>query len=266
MNTNLKICYWSIAWGDYSYMLQTLIDSFHEFQIDGDFIAISDRELKNCINVNIDPNIPLDLSNYMFKFDYLKKLVNYDYDYFVFIDSDSIFVRKPAISPLEFMKQGNPWHAFLESPINSNKTVRGDWWGVPNQKLEAYFRDLGVRCQEIRNMNAGYWVCKRNFINRAYTLGYECYNYFVNKGYRITEEIPMSYITNHICGDVSKHFHEKYFDYWASDWISVFLRVIPFDKEWEYESYMTGEKLTVNPALVHAMRSKPELINKNKFV
>ena len=259
MISNKKICYWSIGWGQYANMIQSLINSKNQYGIEGDFIAFTDRELKNCINVSLDPNIPLDLSNYMFKFMYLYKLKDYDYDYFIFVDADSIFVNKPNISPLFFVEK-TPWHCFLESPINSNKTKRGDWWSVPVHTLEKLYRELGVNCKEIRNMNAGFWICKKEFIQAACKLGFECYNFFASKNFAVTEEIPMAYIGNHICGDVSFHYHEKYTNYWASDWTGIFKNQLPFYKEWEYESYMTGEKSVIKPCLIHAMRSKNALI------
>ena len=120
-----KICYWSIGSGDYSFMIQNLIYSKNLNKVEGDFIAFSDKKLKNCINQTLDPEIPLSLDNYMFKFAYLKKLIHFDYDYFVFIDADTLFVKKPNICP-SFFVQDAPWHCFLESPINSNKTKRKD--------------------------------------------------------------------------------------------------------------------------------------------
>ena len=258
-----KICYWSIGSGDYSFMIQNLIYSKNLNKVEGDFIAFSDKKLKNCINQTLDPEIPLSLDNYMFKFAYLKKLIHFDYDYFVFIDADTLFVKKPNICP-SFFVQDAPWHCFLESPINSNKTKRKDWWGVPINELTKMYRQLGVISNEIRNMNAGYWVCKKEFIETACNLGEECYNFFVSKNFLITEEIPMAYIGNYICGDAKFHFHEKFTDYWASDWTGIFKNKFPTYKEWEYESYMTEERIMVKPTLVHAMRSKTVLINEGK--
>jgi hypothetical protein len=259
-----KFCYWTISWGDYNFMSQSLVNSARDVGIKEDFIVFSNGQLTNCINKELDSNIQLDLSNYMFKFLYLHKLKDYNYDYFVFIDSDSYFVRPPSISPLLFMQDNNPWHCFLESPINAENTNRPDWWGVPVQTLTNMFRNLGVINKEIRNMNAGYWICKKEFIAEACYLGIECYKYFVSNGFRITEEIPMAYISNYISTNPFFHYHEKHINYWASDWIGIFKDIIPFDKPWEYISYMTNERFMVQPALVHAMRSKNALIQKSK--
>lgn len=262
---NKKICYWTIAWGDYAYMAQALISSAKAVGIQDDFIVFSDKNLKDCINHPLDPKIDLSLVNYMFKFSYLTKLLEMNYEYFVFIDSDSYFVTKPNLSPLDIMKEGNPWHCFLESPINSEKTIRPDWWGVPVKTLTQMYRNLGVFNKEIRNVNAGYWICKKSFIKQACKLGIACYNYFISNNYKITEEIPMAYITNYMSKNVDFHFHENYFNYWASDWTGNFKNIMPLYKIWSYESYMTGEKYNIQPALVHAMRSKTVLINQGKL-
>jgi len=262
---NIKICYWTIAWGNYAYMAQSLVNSAKNIGIQDDFIVFSDKNLINCINYPLDSKIELNLSNYMFKFFYLIKLLELDYEYFVFIDSDSYFVAQPNISPLDLMKEGNPWHCFLESPINSEKTIRPDWWGVPVKTLTQMYRNLGVINKEIRNVNAGYWICKKSFIKQAYKLGINCYNYFVSNNYHITEEIPMAYITNYMSKNINFHFHENYFNYWASDWTGNFKNIIPLHTTWNYESYMTGEKFKIKHALVHAMRSKNALINQGKF-
>ena len=65
--------------------------------------------------------------------------------------------------------------------------------------------------------------------------------------------------------NIEDRFLENYTNYWASDWTDNFKDKIPEDKDWEYTSYMTLEKIEVRPAIVHAMRSKQALINKSKL-
>lgn len=262
----MKICYWTIAYGEYAYMAQALIDSFNRHEIHGDFLCYSNLELKNCINKSIDKDISLDLNSYLFKFLYLNKLKDFDYDYFIFLDCDSFFVRKPEIGISYIIEDGVPWHSFLESPINSYKTLRRDWWGVEVNDLTTFYRELGVNHEEIRNTNAGFWICKKDFIDEAINLGMKCYNYISNKGYKITEEIPIAYISNIVSKKVEKRFHDYYFNYWASDWTGAFRNIIPYNKAWEYESYMTTEKYIIQPALIHAMRSKRALIDLGKNI
>ena len=261
-----RICYWNVSWGNHSYMTRALVHSMRKNNILDDFISFSDIKIKGCKNKHLEPSVKNSLANYMFKFEYLKFLKHEPYDYFIFIDADSFFVREPEISPISFMQNNNPWHCFLESPVNSEKTKRPDWWGVKNQDLVNAYRKMGITAEEIRNMNAGFWICKKEFIDHAVGLGLACYDFFTKMGFRITEEIPMAYISNYIQTDNSLYFHEKYFNYWASDWTGQFKDIIPENREWVYTSYMTGENFTINPAIVHSMRSKQKLTSLGKIL
>jgi hypothetical protein len=256
-----KICYWSIAWGQHSKMLKTLVRSFREVGMKDDFICFSDIKIPHSISLPLSSDISLSTSNYLFKLGYLSKLKSFDYEYFIFLDADSFFVRNPDITPCSFLENSCPWFSFLEGPINSIETKRPEWWSVPNLVIEQNFRSLGVISKEIRNMNAGFWICKRDFILRAIYLMVECFKLFKNQNFKITEEIPMSYLTNYLYPDDSKFYIENYPKYWYSDWTGVFNNEIPKDIEWLATEYMTGRQLKINPAIVHAMRSDNALIH-----
>jgi hypothetical protein len=242
-------------------MLQTLVNSFHEVGMENDFICFSDTEITNCIYKELNKDIRLSTSNYFFKLEYLNELTSFNYKYYVFLDADSFFVRKPQTNPSDLLLNNKPWFCFLESPINSLNTKRPDWWSVPNSVLELNFRKLGVISREIRNMNAGFWICQKEFIPTALNLAKSCFQLFSNQGFNITEEIPMSYIANYLYPDDTSLHLEKYTDYWCSDWIGNFKDKIPDDVKWIMVDYMTNKKFIVNPAIVHAMRSDSALIN-----
>jgi len=70
-----KICYWSVGWGNHSYMMQALVDSFNKFEIDGDFIAFSDIQIKGAVNKGLESSIDLNTSDYLFKFNYLINII-----------------------------------------------------------------------------------------------------------------------------------------------------------------------------------------------
>lgn len=261
----MRICYWSIAWGDYSYILQSLVKSFKDVGMKEDFHVFSDRELKYCIHHNISKEIQLDRLQF-FKFNYLKyELSKLDYDVFVFIDADHFFVRKPDVEIKEILGQ-DKWHSFLESPVNSYKTQRQDWWGITNNQLVNYFKDIGVKNEEIRNTNGGFWICKKNFIDQAYDLAFHCHSYLRSKNHIVPEEVSISYISHISSLNIEQRYAEKYLDYWASDWTSNFANSIPQDRNWIWTSYMTNEQFNVNPAIVHAMRSKNNLIELGKNI
>lgn len=262
---NKKICYWSISWGDYDYMVQSLVNSFNDVGMKNDFITFTEKPIKNCINYRLDDKIENDKLQF-FKFEYLKHHIQkMDYDIFVFIDADHFFLRKPEIE-IEDILLGSPWHSFLESPINNSKTKRKDWWGVPNNILTYLMKNQGVNSKEIRNSNGGFWICNKNFINKASDLAYKFHNYL--KYYKITvpEEVSIAYLSHLMSPILEDRFLENYTNYWASDWTENFKDQIPIDREWEYTSYMTYEKIKVKPAIVHAMRSKKALIENGKNI
>lgn len=265
-NFSMKICYWSIAWGEYSYMLQALVKSFRGVGMKEDFVVYSDTNIKYAKSFPLDKTIELD-SLQFFKFEYLKKLVSkLDYDIFVFIDADHFFVRKPEIQIDHILKDGSPWHSFLESPINSNKTRRPDWWGIKNADLVRYFRALGVNSREIRNTNGGFWICKKDFIEEACKLADISHQFLVANNHIVPEEVSIAYISNYISADNTNRFSEYLFNYWGSDWTGAFKDKLPKNKNWELVGYMTQEKILVNPAIVHAMRSKKALVEYGRSI
>jgi hypothetical protein len=256
-------CYWTVTWGDYDYIAQTMINSAKSVGIEEDFYAFTEKPIQNCFNYRLNSNIDLDQLQF-FKFEYLKhEMHKLDYDYFVFIDADHFFVRKPDISPLEIIKD-SPWHSFLESPINEPETRRGDWWQIPNQTLCSLMKMSGVDCEFIRNTNGGFWICQKEFINKACDLAYEFHNFLKSHGRRVPEEVSIGYLSHLLSPVVTDRYIENYINYWASDWTEAFKDRIPDGTPWEYVSYMTLKKSTVNPAIVHAMRSKKALIEEGK--
>lgn len=258
-----KICYWSISWGDYDYMVQSLVNSFKNVGMKEDFITYTEKPINNCINYRLDTSINLDQLQF-FKFEYLKnKMQQMDYDIFVFIDADHFFVRKPDIE-IEDILSGAPWHSFLESPVNTSNTRRGDWWGIPNYNFINSMRSNGILSKEIRNTNGGFWICNKNFINQAHGLAYQFHNYLKSNGFTVPEEVSIAYLSHLMSPKLEDRYLEKFTNYWASDWTEIFKDKIPEDKQWEYTSYMTFEKIKVQPAIVHAMRSKKALVELGK--
>jgi len=63
-----------------------------------------------------------------------------------------------------------------------------------------------------------------------------------------------------LCNDPKKHLLKDHFDVWCSDWKGEFSSRLPGRKPWTFYDYMTDEPHVVNPAIVHALRSKKLLI------
>jgi len=106
----MKTLIWSVAWGDYRYMLQSLVCSIRDVGINDDILVFTDELIKLCKRQPLINNIELDFKQY-WKFHYLRAIKDLDYDLFVFIDSDHFFVRKPSISFSDVIGS-DPWHSF----------------------------------------------------------------------------------------------------------------------------------------------------------
>lgn len=258
----MKTLIWSVAWGDYRYMMQALMDSIRSLDLGHDLLTFSDEPLDGVMSLEMDRNITMDFKQY-WKFQYLPKLMDLDYDLFVFIDSDHYFVRKP---PKDFSDiiGSDPWHSFLESPINSPATRRGDWWGVPNQEMVKIYRGFGANQRTIYNTNGGFWMCKRPFLMQASMAGMSFRDYQKGLGLDLPEEVAIAVMSHIFSVDYTARFHSSYTDFWASEWTGAFKEKLPDGEPWQFQEYMTNARSEINPAIVHAMRSKKALTEVGK--
>jgi hypothetical protein len=245
-------------------MLQSLVSSIRSVGIDYDILTFSDEPIDGSISCEMDKSIEMDFKQY-WKFKYLSKISRLNYDIFVFIDSDHYFVRKPSKDFSEIL--GNdPWHSFLESPINSEATRRGDWWGVPNQQMVNLYRDFGVNQRTVYNTNGGFWICKNSFANHASSVASLFNEFQKSKGLNLPEEVLVAILSHMFSFDYTNRLHGRYMDIWASEWTGVLADKVPSGEAWKFQEYMTHVSSSVNPAIVHAMRSKSALVNKGKNI
>lgn len=260
----MKTLIWSVAWGDYRYMVQNLMNSIRAVGIDYDILTFSDQPLANVISCELDNSINLDFTQY-WKFDYLNKVSELDYDLFVFIDSDHYFVRKPRLDFSEIIGD-DPWHSFLESPLNLPVTTRGDWWNVKNQEMVDMWREFGVHQKTVYNTNGGFWMCKKNFAKHAKDTVFAFRDFQRKKGLNLPEEVAIAVISHMFSMDYTRRLHSNYMDIWASEWTGVLKDQMPNNSSWEFVEYMTGKKTILNPSIVHAMRSKNALIQSGRQI
>jgi hypothetical protein len=259
-----KYCWWSIGDGIHGQMLRSVVKSMQDQNIEGDIHLWTDQdEIPGATVHKIETN-SFDKKHYLFKFNFLKEQVaKLDYEYFIFIDADSYFVKPLPYSPLDMM-HGSPVHSFLESSTSNVENIRYDWWSCWIPHYEELMRDCGVNSTNVYNVNAGYWIVKKEAVKTFCELTSFFWGFAKSRGYEFTEEAPLAYATHMMCGDAEKHTLTKYPDMWASDWTGHFDNKLPVDEEWDFIDYFSMKPIKVRPSLVHCMRSKNVLSSMNQ--
>jgi hypothetical protein len=92
------------------------------------------------------------------------------------------------------------------------------------------------------------------------------YKYGLECSYRFVDEQLWSYAMHMLCADLEVHTLRETSDLWGSDWTGEFTHRLPTSSPWELTDYFTGERRLVNPAIVHAMRSKTLLIREGAAI
>lgn len=251
-----KFCYWSIGDGKHAEMLEAAVYSMLQVKIKENIHVWTDRYIPGTISHDAGS---FNKDHYLFKLDILRNDVKkLFYEYFVFFDADSWFVRHPG-DPTQLCATG-PLHVSLESDCTNPDSKRGDWWDCPLNEYVRLMREKGVRSHAVYNCNAGFYVIHRNAIDSFHRLCMEFWNHAQKAGYTFTEEAPMAYAAHMMMADPYLHTLRNTSSMWASDWMAHFDDRIPTDEPWPFYDYMTMEPFTVQPAIVHAMRSKDALV------
>ena len=224
-----KFCYWSVADGDHGRMFKTVIASARRHGVEEDFHLWTDI---NVPGAQLHDLGKLNKDRYLFKLKYLNdKVRQLGYDYFVWLDADTYFVRHPG--SFDGLLRDNGWFVQMESDCTSKFVTRSDWWGCPIRWYVHLMRHFGVNSEKVYNCNAGFWIVRKDAICDFYAKAMEFYEYCREELHLVnfTEEPPLA-----------------------------FKGVLPNGNEWRFRDYMSMENWKVNPAIVHCMRSKEALI------
>lgn len=250
-----RYCYWSVVDGDYAFLMAALVRSARRVGVLQDFHVWCDRPVPGAIGRQIQGRDAW----YLFKLHYLKKAVKkLNYDYFVWLDADNYFVRNPG--NILRVLHGSPVHASLESDACLPQNTREDWWGCSLRNYATLMRFKGVRSNAIFNLNGGFWIVHHDVIDTFCRLALDFWAFSRKAGYEFADEPCLAYAVHMLCGDPYRHTLRRNSDVWASDWTGVFRDRLPAGRAWEFTDYFTGETFPVNPAIVHAMRSKEAML------
>lgn len=252
-------CYWSVADGLHASMMATAIASARRCGVEEDFHVWTNRDIPGAI---CHPCGNFERSLYLFKLHFLcKEVAKLDYDYFVFLDADTFFVRHPGQGAYDSLLRGNAWFVQLESQCDSKFVKRDDWWGCPIRWYPLLLRYHGVRAAKIYNCNAGFWIVRKEAIEEFYRKCMDFHTFAREELHLVnfTEEPPLAFV-GHLVDDPEMNNFQATNHIWASDWTGHFGHRLPTGESWDFVDYMSGQRTRVNPAIVHAMRSKDVLV------
>ena len=121
-------------------------------------------------------------------------------------------------------------------------------------------RAKGVCSHAVFNVNGGLVIVHHDVIDTLYNLAFDFWHFCKAQGYTFNDEPLFAYAMQMLCGNPYEHTLRQTADLWASDWTGNFRDVLPNGKPWLFQDYFTNELFSVNPAILHAMRSKSALI------
>lgn len=249
-------CYWTVADGLYGSIFASCIKSARAVGVTADFHAWTDQPIPGAI---CHDSGTYEFNHNLFKFKFLLKSVrDLAYDYFVFLDADNFFVRDPG-DVLRCL-QHSPIHVSLESNCLSDNCQTVDWWSMPLHEYARIMRESGVNADQIFNTNAGMWIVHRDAAERMVELAMQFWHTCEANGYTVTEEPPLAYAAHMMTGNPYAHQILRTADLWASDWRGHFQNRLPDGSSWMFSDFFTGAEHQVNPAIVHAMRSKRAML------
>ncbi len=232
-------------------MIESLIRSARAAGVTEDIHAFT----PGCVDGAINHVWPADRPwKHMQKIEILRDhMATLDYDYFVWLDSDTWFTRKPDLRPL---LRSNPIWVQMESEMTSPKNMWQEWWGAAFPDLFAYFRSKGVTTEKMWNTNGGMFIVRREAIGEFSRQAFEIYDDCRARWPTTEDETPLALLGHLMVENPALNTNEATCWTWTCDWHGHYLHKIPDGQPWPSKDWMTGESRICNAAIVHAMRSK----------
>jgi hypothetical protein len=249
-------CYWSIGTGSYADLLVSLVDSARSVGVTADFHVWTNRDIPGAI---CHPAGEFDNWGWLFKLVFLRREVALlDYDYFVFLDADSWFVRHPG-DPGQLL-QGSPMHVTLEADLVTARKVPV-WWEYPAEHWVRLMRSAGVRGDRIHTVNAGMFIVQRSAIPLMYQLALEFWRLCRRHGVLAVDEPLLAYAMQMLCNDPAGHTLPVTHRLWATDTDGAFAHQLPDGRPFRFTGYHRQHQLDVDPAIVHLLHGKSLLFD-----
>jgi hypothetical protein len=270
-----KFCYWSIGFGKENQhaMLRGLVKSARAAGVQEDFHVFTNPgvEVTGAEVHRFDRSLHFAPA-YMFKLEVLKSLKDLDYDYLVFLDADNYFTRKPTQrSTRKILRLADPLHASLTAQLNSDSISaetrhKARWWGMRLAEIIDIWHEKGCEAKSVYSLNAGFFIVKRDEWRKVYDTCWEIFRELKEvRGFdRVTDEIALSFAMTKLTNPEGHCLKHKWVnDFWCTD-RGNYRGVLPEGNPFPFWTNWNCSRFEVNPAIVHAMKSKKKLIEYGK--
>lgn len=243
-------CYWSVATGDYGAMFENCVRSARASGVFKEFHVLTDRCLKGCECYDA---MECDKGNGLFKLQYLKVgMSRLAFEYFIWIDADSIFVRNPE--NITAALGCSPIHVPLEGNLDK-ATEECQWKGLSCKLLRQLLLEGGVSNRAYFSRSA-FWIVHREAIDLVFELAFQFFNTANKNGHILQIDAALGYAMQMLCGDPERHGISENPELWATWDGAEIPQTTPQNSSWEYRSPIEGTIITVCPAIMHLPRLK----------
>jgi hypothetical protein len=278
-----RYCYWSVATEHYAALMERCVASARRSGVFKEFHVFSDRPLEGCECYDAEA---VEKTDGMFKLIYLKagmsKLL---FDYFIWIDADSCFVRNPrdvlsclGRSPIHVPltaklsvkaggascpmgTQANGGGVTNPNPPPESCEVASQSQGeagkddrpclVPNAAQYVELMTQAGIYNPVYRSHCAFWVIQRDAIDRVIELGSHFRAVAKERGFIANVSSCLGYAMQMLCANPELHYLKARPDLWASDDQGRFAGKIPKNARWLAEDEVTRECWEVNPCILH---------------
>jgi hypothetical protein len=176
------------------------------------------------------------------------------FDYFVWLDADTMFIRNP-VNILEALGR-SPIHVPLELNISAMRE-ESEWKGLSTGSLRDLYRQAGI-LNQVYVCRSAFWIIRREAIDVVYELAFQFVHLARAKSLLVNVDEALGYAMQILCGDPEAHLLKKHAELWGSDDGGCSCGSARDGKPWLWRHPLGGEAVQVNPAIVHLSQAREE--------
>lgn len=248
-----KYCFWSVCDGVYGAMMEHCVRTARRAGVFKEFHVLTDRPLAEC---ECYAAYQIEKTNGLFKLHYLKVgMSRLSFDYFVWLDADTVFVRNPidVLAPLG----KSPIHVPLE--VNLSALPEDSVWkGMSLWRVRDVMGEQGV-ANQVYLSGSAFWIIHHDAIEAVYDLALGFWHRAKEAGVNVDVSVALGYAMQILCANPEAHLLEAHADLWAGDDAGHFREVLPDARPWSWRHPLRMDALEVRAAIIHLPNSRPLL-------